>query len=256
MDFMRTAALLALALSVVPSRTPAPIGSTTELIAAMQKTYGASWYHTATFVQKTTTYAADGTKKVETWYEALAVPGRLRIDFTPVADGNGVLFADGKSSSMKGGKVASSRPYVHPLMLLGFDVYALPQAEVMTELAGLKFDVTKFHEDSWQGRRAFVVGADRGDVKSPQFWIDADRLYFVRMIRPSGANGEHTSETQFNKYERLGGGWLSPEVVFMTDGKVSTTEEYSELRADVTLDPHLFDPAFWSTVHWHGLTSR
>jgi hypothetical protein len=253
---MRVALLLSVVLSVAPRQTPSPITTTTDLIAAMQKMYGASWYHTATFVQKTTDISADGVKKVSTWYEALAVPGRLRIDFTPIADGNGVLFADGKSVSMKGGKVASSRPYVHPLMLLGFDAYVLPRAEVMTTLADLKFDVTKFHEDTWQGRRAFVVGAERGDLKSPQFWIDAERLYFVRMIRPSGANAEHSSESQFNKYERLGGGWMAPEVVFMTDGKVTTTEEYSELRADVPLDPHLFDPAYWSTVHWHGLATR
>lgn len=253
---MRLAVLASLVLSVVPFRTPAPIASTTDLIAAMQKTYGASWYHTATFVQKTTTFAADGTKTVQTWYEALAVPGRLRIDFVPMAEGNGALFADGKSYSMKGGKVASSRPYVHPLMLLGFDAYVLPLTEVMSQLEGLKFDVSKFREDTWQGRRAFVVGADRGDLKSAQFWIDAERLYFVRMIRPSGANGEHTSETQFNKYVRLGGGWMAPEVIFMTDGKVATTEEYSELRADLTLDPHLFDPAYWTTVHWHGLDAR
>ena len=254
--FMRLAVLVSLVLAVVPSRTPASIASTPALIAAMQKMYGSSWYHTATFVQKTTNISADGTKKVSTWYEALTVPGRLRIDFTPIADGDGALFADGKTYTMKAGKVASSRPYVHPLMLLGFDVYVLPLTEAMSQLEGLKFDTSKFREDTWQGRRAFVVGADRGDVKSPQFWIDEERLYFVRMIRPSGANGEHTSETQFNKYVRLGGGWMAPEVIFMTDGKVATTEEYSELRADVTLDPHLFDPAYWTTVHWHGLDAR
>lgn len=60
---------------------------------------------TATFVQKTTTIAADGTPKVATWYEALAVPGSLRIDFAPVSDGNGALFTGGKTFSFKDGKV-------------------------------------------------------------------------------------------------------------------------------------------------------
>src|SRR5580704_13832355 len=107
---------------------------------------------TATFVQKTTTIAPDGTSTVATWYEALSVPGSLRIDFAPVSDGNGVLFTDGKTFSFKGGKVASSRPYVHPLMLLGFDIYKLPPAEVTAELTGLKFDLTKFHTEVWQDR--------------------------------------------------------------------------------------------------------
>jgi hypothetical protein len=238
-----------LALALLPAR-PA-ITSTADLIAAMQQQYSSTWYKTATFVQKTTNIAADGTSKVSTWYEALVVPGSLRIDFTPVTDGNGVLFTGGKTFSFKDGKVASSRPYVHPLMLLGFDIYKLPAAEVTTELTGLKFDLAKFHADTWQGRPAYVVGAEAGDLKSAQFWIDQEHLYFVRMIRPAGPDGAQTQETQFNKYVRLGGGWMAPEVIFKTDGRVVTTEEYSELQADVRLDPNLFNPDFWTTVHWH-----
>jgi len=29
-----------------------------------------------------------------------------------------------------------------------------------------------------------------------------------------------------------------------------TTEKYSEIRSDMELDPKLFDPQFWTTVHW------
>jgi hypothetical protein len=237
-----------LALALAPAR-PA-LTSTADLIAAMQQQYGGSWYKTATFVQKTTNVAADGTSKVSTWYEALVVPGRLRIDFTPVDDGNGVLFADGRTFSFKAGKVQSSRPYVHPLMLLGFDIYKLPPAEVTAQLTGLKFDLTKFHVDTWQGRPVYVVGADAGDLRSAQFWIDQEHLYFVRLIRPAGPDNAQIQETQFNRYERLGGGWMAPEVIFKTDGRVVTTEEYSDLHADVTLDPNLFNPDYWTTVHW------
>ena len=70
------------------------------------------------------------------------------------------------------------------------------------------------------------------------------------MIRPSGRDGTQTQETQFNKYQKLGGGWMSPEVIFNVDGKTVTTEEYSKLRADVPLDPKLFDPQYFATVHW------
>src|SRR5690349_10863139 len=101
----------------------AKIKTTEDLIQAMQKKYGKSWYKTATFVQKTTNYEKDGTKKVETWYEALSVPGNLRIDFTPVKDGNGILFTNNQIYSFKSGKVDTNRPFVHPLLILGFDIY-------------------------------------------------------------------------------------------------------------------------------------
>jgi outer membrane lipoprotein-sorting protein len=235
---------------IVPATFAAKITTTDQLVQAMQKKYAKSWYKTATFVQKTTNIDKDGNKKVETWYEAMSLPGSLRIDFTPTKDGNGILFTSSQIYVFKNGKVDANRPYVHPLMVLGFDIYRLPQTDVIERLKGLKFDLSIFREDMWQGRRVYVVGAKAGDLHSPQFWIDKKNLYFVRMIRPAGKDGAQTQETQFNKYQKLGGGWMSPEVIFSVDGKIVTTEEYSELRANVSLDPKLFDPQSFATVHW------
>lgn len=247
---MKLFVLMCCLLALSTSANAAKITTTEDLVAALQKKYAKSWYKTATFVQKTVNIEKDGTQKVEIWHEALSVPGSLRIDFTPVKDGNGILFTNGQIYVFKDGKIETNRPYVHPLMILGFDMYRLPQADVIEKLKGLKFDLSIFREDTWQGRPVYVVGAKVGDLHSPQFWIDRKNLYFVRMLRPAGPNGAQTQETQFNKYQKLGGGWMSPEVIFLVDGKVVTTEEYSEMRADVPLDPKLFDPQSFTTVHW------
>ena len=79
----------------------------------------------------------------------------------------------------------------------------------MKKLTDLKIDLSIFRTDTWQGRPAYVIGAKSGDLHAPQFWIDQENLYFTRLIRPSGAAGAQTSETQFNKYQRLGGGWTA-----------------------------------------------
>jgi outer membrane lipoprotein-sorting protein len=239
-----------LLLSIVPAVFAAKIKTTEDLVAAMQKKHGKSWYKTATFVQKTSNHQPDGTTKVETWYEALSVPGSLRIDFAPIKDGNGILFTNNQIYSFKSGKVDTSRPFVHPLMVLGFDIYKLPMAAVMDTLKGLKFDLSMLREDTWQGRPVYVVGAKQGDLHSPQFWIDKMELYFVRMLRPAGKDGAQTQETQFNKYQRLGGGWMAPEVIFKVDDQIRTTEEYSEMRANPSLDNKLFEPQYWTSVHW------
>jgi len=242
--------LLCLTLAIVPATYAPKITNAEDLIQAMQKKYAKSWYQTATFVQKTTNIDKDGNKKVETWYEAMSVPGSLRIDFTPTKDGNGILFTNYQIYTFKSGKVDVNRPYVHPLMILGFDIYRMPMADAIEKLKGLKFDLSIEREDTWQGRTIYVVGARAGDLHSAQFWIDKQDFYFVRMIRPSGRDGTQTQETQFNKYQKLGGGWMSPEVIFMVDGKTVTTEEYSELRANVALDSKLFDPQYFASVHW------
>src|SRR5262247_2225979 len=102
--------IVAISLLTFPAAAYAQISDTNELIAAMQKKYGKSWYKTATFVQETTNFQADRTSKVEIWYEAMSIPGNLRIDFTPTTDGNGILFSDGKISVFKNGKVETTRP--------------------------------------------------------------------------------------------------------------------------------------------------
>jgi hypothetical protein len=238
-------------LATTASTAARKIKTAEDLIREMHDHYAKSWYKTLTFVQKTTNYEKDGTSKSAIWYEAARLPGRLRIDFDPLKDGNGILFADDKMYIFKDGKLDKSQPLVHPLMVLGFDVYAMPAEDTMAKLRQLKFDLTMMHEDTWQGRAVYVVGAKQGDAHSAQFWIDKERLYFVRMIRPAGKEGSSTQETQFNKYERAGGGWVAPEVVFMIDGRRATVEEYSEIRADVVLDDKFFDPQHWGTAkHW------
>ena len=239
-----TCGLLALATVAQAAR----IKTAEDLIAAMRKKYAKTWYKNTTFKQVTTDIDKDGSKKEAIWYEAISMPGRLRIDFDPIKNGNGILFANDQIYIFKDGKLANSRALIHPLVLLAFDVYFLPVDQTAAKLKQLKFDLSILREDTWQGRPVYVVGAKAGDLHSPQFWIDQQRLYFVRMLRPTGKDGALTSETQFNKYERLGGGWMAPEVISMIDGRTTTTEAYSELHANLNLDDGLFDPAKWTTA--------
>jgi hypothetical protein len=136
------------------------------------------------------------------------------------------------------------------LLLLGFDVYFLPPGQTLAKLKELHFDLSLMREDEWQNRPVYVVGAKRGDARSLQFWIDKEHLYFVRLLEPAGRAGSLTRETQFNNYRRLGGGWISPDVVFTVDGKIQMTEQYSEIRPNPTLDPALFDPEQWKSARW------
>ena len=218
-----------------------------ELIAAMRKKYADKWYKTLTFVQKTTQYKPDGTTSVTTWYEAMSVPGKLRVDIAPLENGNGFMFLDNTQYAFNKGKLARSQPRVHPLLVLGFDVYAQPVEKTVRLLKELNIDLSVLHEDVWQGRPVYVVGAKQGDLTTPQFWIDKKNLYFVRLIELTGKDKKQVSEIQFNKYQKVkGGGWVSPEVIFLVDGKQVMLEEYSDIQTDVKLDESLFDPQKWS----------
>jgi outer membrane lipoprotein-sorting protein len=220
-----------------------------EVLAAMKKKYDGKWYKTLTFEQKTTNYKPDGTSESHTWYEALAVPGKLRIDMTPLEKGDGVIFADGKIYPFRDGKMGNSRDFVHPLLVLGFDVYGQPVETTLAQLKGFDIDMSIVHEESWQDGTAIVVGAKQGDLTSPQFWIDKKNLVFVRLFQAAGKDKKSIQETQFNKYEKAkGGGWVSAEVKFYSDGKLVTTEEYTRIQTDRSLSPDLWNPDKWMTV--------
>jgi len=238
--------LLLLLLTALPAFA-AKITNGEQLIAAMHKKYAGKWYKTLTFVQKTTQFKPDGTSQVSTWYEAMSVPGKLRVDVAPLEDGNGFMFLDNTQYGFKGGKQTRSQPRIHPLLVLGFDVYAQPVEKTVKLLKDLNIDLSVLHEETWQGKPVYVVGAKQGDLNAPQFWIDKKNLYFVRLIELVGKDKKQVQETQFNKYQKVkGGGWVSAEVIFNVDGKLALTEDYSDIQTDVKLDEKLFDPNKWS----------
>ena len=220
-----------------------------EVLAAMHKKYAGKWYKTLTFEQKTTNYKPDGTSQAATWYEALTVPGKLRIDIAPLEKGDGLIFADGKIYQFRDGKLAASRDFLHPLLVLGFDVYGQPVEKSVAQLKSLGIDLSVVHEEPWQGNTAIVVGAKQGDLRTPQFWIDKKNLVFTRLFQLGGKDKNIVQETQFNKYEKAkGGGWVSAEVKFFSDGKLTTTEDYTNIQTGKTLSPDLWDPNKWTSV--------
>jgi len=245
---MKTFSLLLIVLTfAIP--TFAQFKSGEDVLAAMKKKYDGKWYKTLTFEQKTVNYKPDGTSEAHTWYEALTVPGKLRIDIAPIEKGDGIIFADGKLFQFRDGKLAGSRDFVHPLLVLGFDVYGQPVETTLAQLKGLGIDMSVVHEEPWQGSTAIVVGAKQGDLNTPQFWIDKKNLVFTRLFQPAGRDKKSIQETQFNGYQKVkGGGWVSAEVKFFVDGKLTTTEEYTKIETDKTLSPDLWNPEKWTSV--------
>ena len=155
-----------------------------DVLRVMHDRYAKTWYETLTFTQKSTTYNPDGTSKAETWHEALWAPGRLRIDVGAPNDGNGYLIVDGTLTIFQVGRESGTRPLVNMLLVLGFDVYR-QAPEATAKIAKAEgYDLTKFHQETWEGKPVYVVGAAKGDLKSKQFWVDKNRLLFVRLFEP------------------------------------------------------------------------
>src|ERR1700719_4006782 len=102
-----------------------------DVLRAMHERYAKTWYKTLTFTQKSTTYNADGTSKVDMWHEAVALPAKLRIDIGTPSSNDGYLMVDGTVTIFKNGQQVGTRPLVNMLLVLGFDVYGqAPEATI------------------------------------------------------------------------------------------------------------------------------
>jgi hypothetical protein len=94
-----------------------------DVVSAMHDRYAGKWYGTLSFVQKNTATGPDGRIEHSTWREYAALPGRLRIEFQPADSAAGLLFVRDSQFVFSGGRLTGATPFVHPLMVLGFDVY-------------------------------------------------------------------------------------------------------------------------------------
>ncbi len=218
------------------------------VVRSMHDRYAGTWYRTLSFVQHNTIYHPGDSVERSVWFERASIPGILRIDFrdgTATATGNGILFANDSQYVVQGDTVATAIAFTHPLMVLGFDVYAQAVERTVGQLRQLGFDLSIVHEDTWQGRPVWVVGAPAGDLRSRQFWIDRERLVFVRLLEPGRRDTTATSEIQFNDYRAFGGGWVSAQVVFLANGQRRFLEEYADIKVDVPIGADVFDVRRW-----------
>ena len=226
------------------SERPDPVASATALVEAVRARHGATWYRTLAFVQETTFHTAEG-PRVQTWFEAAAVPGRLRIDVAPLGAGGTYLFLSDSTHLAPAGRPVVRRGGGNPLLLFSFDIVAVPAAETLAGMVAAGIDTAAVRSDVWEGRPAVVVGGR--DAAAPQVWFDHERLVFVRLVE---RQGEATHDTRFRDYRPLGGGWIAPTVEFYTDGVLTQTERYREIRTGLTFPEGSFSPRAFPGVAW------
>jgi hypothetical protein len=230
-----------------PPPAPRPIDTPRALVAKMHETWKDRYFRTMIFRQKNTRYRPDGSTEPSEWLEYQSVPRRLRIEVLPAEPKNGILFRDNRQYSFTNGRLADERPLVHPLLLLSADVYALPVDTTMADLATTRIDTTVLHESTWEGRRAYVVGAAPGDSTTSQFWVDAERMLLLRLLQKgTSAQGRvFVTENRFT-YQDVGAVAVPKVITFLRDGRPYWLEEYTEVRLNPPLDDGLFDPAQWT----------
>ena len=219
-----------------------------QLIHQMYDRYHGKWYTSFTFVQKTERYRNDSLVQKSTWYEAISYPDKFRIDFGDPKEGNAVIFRNDSVYNFRSGQLKNKSLDKNDLTFLLGGLYFYTLEEVFAQLKSFHYDLNKFHEDRWDGRDVYVIGALSPQEKTNQLWIDKENLILVRMIKYDDSSKE---EGVFGNHIKAGGGWSETTAVFYVNDKLIQKEFYSDCQANPSLDPALFDPDAFGKWHWH-----
>lgn len=227
------------------------ITSTQMLIEEMMEKQEGEWFDDYTFIQKTIKYDRDGNVRgEEIWYEAIKYPDQFRIDYGDPSLGNSVIYRSDSAYTFKDSLLTDKRKEYQEFLLMEGGLYQLPSSiHVLARLIEFGYDIEKFHETEYQGKKTYVFGADSDDLKSKQMWIDAENLYIVRKLSPF--REKYTLETRYDDFKKYGPAWIENKVSFYIDGNLVQDEYYSEVDITVDLDPKLFDPANAYEWHWY-----
>lgn len=226
---------------------PLPVTDGRRVLRAMHDRYSSKWYMGLAFAQNTVFIGQNGRETKQVWNEYIQLPGRLRIDYLPLSSKSGVLYTDGKMYAFAGGKPQPPVPGWNPLLVLMGDVYTQLPDTTAFQLDSLGFDLGIARRDTWEGKPAWVVGAQAGDTTSSQFWVDADSL-LVRRIVQRDARGARpiVTDTHFQKYQSVGGFPIAYQMRFYRDGRLYFKEDYFNVKVNETLPVEIFEPASWS----------
>ena len=205
----------------------------------MHDRYAGKWYKTFTFTQTTEVYRNDSLKRSETWYENIKFPNDFRIDFGNPDSGNAAIFKNDSAYLYRRGQRVNVRPDKNDLMFLLGGMYFYQFDEVTAKMTSLGYNLDKFHEDTWKGKNVYVIGASRGEDSVNQLWIEKENYNLVRMLKYENKSKE---EAFFENHVKLGGGFTETLVYFFINDKLIQVEKYRDLKADVEINPAIFDP--------------
>ncbi len=242
-----TIAIIVLTMLFITNSVSQEVKNGKELIQLMHNRYDGKWYNAATFEQETILYEKGKQTKKQIWYEAFKIPGKLIIKFDSVQSGDGLIFNRDSVFVYKNDSLLLKKRRLHDLLILSLDVYNQPIEKTISDLNELGYNLDKIHINTWQGKNVYVVGALQGDTTSTQFWIEKEKLLFVRMI---GNDHGKRKEVIFNDYKPLGQAWIEYEVIFKMDNNVYQKENYSNVKIPTSLNDELFNTENFKNKKW------
>jgi hypothetical protein len=206
------------------------IDSTEGLMKEIESRYYGNWFKQVKFSQTTDSYENDSLIKSEIWDEEYQFPSNLIIYKTPDRDTfTGSIYRNDSAIYYENGVLTSAQKVTHDAIILSMDIYNMKYDEIMKRWGDLTYDINKFHETEYNGKKYYVIGANEGDTVSNQAWFETERLLFYKIRK---CKEQDIWEVHFLNYMQLPNnqGWIEQEIEFIENGKVYKREKYFNIK--------------------------
>jgi hypothetical protein len=220
-------------------KTGKSVGSGKDIIISMYDRYKGKWFDRIMIKQDVVYYKDGQEDKKQIWTEHLILPGKIRSDIEEPEEESFQIAINDTQYVFRSGRLVYKTDVIHTILLLGNDIYVQKPEKTIVGLEKAGFNLQTFYETNWKGRTVFVVGAQKGDLKSNQFWVDKEHLIFVRQIKKSPMG--NISEVKLENHEPVGGAWIAREVTFHTNGEIMFRQSCREYNIMDQIDPDMFD---------------
>jgi hypothetical protein len=69
-------------------------------------------------------------------------------------------------------------------------------------------------------------------------------------MEPARSDPSKIDDIRFTSYRKLAGAWIAARVEVHLEDKLVFSEDYTDIQANVKLDPAVFDPNQFNSTHW------
>ena len=176
------------------------------------------------------------------------LPGRFRETSLPATNRTGSVRDRQRLAVFERGRRVASVRRVDLATLVAYDVFAqsIDTTIMWLDSANVRYGLTR--RDALDGRDVWVVGARKGDMTSPQFWVDAELWRVVRVIQRDPRGRNVTVDIRFPEFVAVRSIPVPLRSVTYRDGEPAVTQLFSQLAVNPAIPQAAFDLARWRDV--------
>ena len=167
--------------------------------------------------------------------------GSFRLDTTLPFEREILLHSDGLTLTVMNGGIVSEVPDIR-CILKDFLVERSPD-NILEVLHANHINTDRMGLGRFNGKIAYIIGANEGQTQAPQLWLDKDTFLPVRFIKEEEKeDGPSILEVRYLNYKYIDRKYRYPSVVeFYRDNKLTLRYQTRKVVVNTSIPNNLFD---------------